>query len=324
MPGATIKFQYQSSASSKRRIYADGQLLAQGTVASPIIFTSAQTTPAAGDWGYVYVNEPGTILENCQFWYGGQRSDGNYMLWIAGPNIFVRRCEFHYAYSAGVYVNVGTSVTDPRIGISGCLFDYCPTGIDYTGAPTVNSVANFLGNYFSHSATAIYIRNVGSTLQASYNQFVGVTSYGIQNTDTVRTVNGQNNWWGDATGPSGQGAGSGVPVSQYVNFSNWLSEPVSQAQGIFNVIAQRRSGSMLVDIYYDLLGDAGQTYDVNVVVTTTGGEPYTIDPAAGTLSGSVGSGVSPGENQQIVWNAGAEAGPHYTDKMRIKVIADLE
>jgi hypothetical protein len=33
------------------------------------------------------------------------------------------------------------------------------------------------------------------------------------------------NWWGDPTGPSGAGTGSGDSVSANVDFSGWLTEP---------------------------------------------------------------------------------------------------
>jgi hypothetical protein len=85
---------------------------------------------------------------------------------------------------------------------------------------------------------------------------------------------------------------------------------------------------MLVDIYYDLLGTGGTTYQVSVVATTTGGEPYTLSPTNTSLTSvgakAVGSGVSPGEGKHILWDASVGAGPHYTDKMRVKLIADLE
>jgi parallel beta-helix repeat protein len=280
-PGVVVKFQaidFNTGSSTDRyrlRMFVDGTLNLLGTAAQKVVFTSSRddtyggdvdgdaTAPAAGNWGYIKYSNPANTLHDAVIRYGGieyssySNPYNTRMVWITAPNVSVRRCDFQYAYGTGVYISVGTSVADPRMGIIGCMFDYCPTGIDYTGAPTVNSAANFVGNYFSHGTTAIYVRNVGTTLQAIYNQFVGITSYGIQNTDTARTVSGQNNWWGDASGPSGQGPGSGVPVSQYVNYSNWLTTPSSTAQGVFNVLAQRRSGSMLVDIYYDLLGTGG-------------------------------------------------------------------
>ncbi len=34
------------------------------------------------------------------------------------------------------------------------------------------------------------------------------------------------NWWGDETGPSGAGSGSGDGVEGNVNFSSWLTDEV--------------------------------------------------------------------------------------------------
>jgi len=40
-------------------------------------------------------------------------------------------------------------------------------------------------------------------------------------------VQAQGNWWGDASGPGGEGSGSGDKVSAGVNFEGWRTEMVS-------------------------------------------------------------------------------------------------
>jgi hypothetical protein len=81
---------------------------------------------------------------------------------------------------------------------------------------------------------------------------------------------------------------------------------------------------MLVDIYYDLLGNAGSKYRVSIMASPTGGEPYTISPSARAVSGAVGTGTSPATGLHIVWDSAADGGNLYTDSMRVKVTADLE
>jgi hypothetical protein len=81
---------------------------------------------------------------------------------------------------------------------------------------------------------------------------------------------------------------------------------------------------LIVDIYYDLVADSGTTYRVSIAVSNSGGEPYTIFPSARAVSGAIGSGIAPGIALHAVWDAGAERGNLYTDRMRVKVTADLE
>ena len=81
---------------------------------------------------------------------------------------------------------------------------------------------------------------------------------------------------------------------------------------------------MLVDVYYDLIGDVGSTYRVSMAASTTGGEPYTLPPSSGSVSGAIGSGVAPANGLHILWDAAANGGGGYTAQMRVKVSADLQ
>src|SRR6266496_21254 len=118
-----------------------------------------------------------------------------------------------------------------------------------------------------------------------------MTSYGVQNTDATRTVDATFNWWGLASGPTGVGAS---PASANVTYTNWWTTPTSNTNGVYNVVAQRIGGSMLVDVFYDLLGDAGTHYRVSIAVSKTGGQPYVINPVTGSLSGDFGAAITPG------------------------------
>lgn len=61
-----------------------------------------------------------------------------------------------------------------------------------------------------------------STVDAADNNFSG-NNFGV--VSTAPTVNAINNWWGDATGPDGEGPGSGDSVSVDVLFDPWLTMP---------------------------------------------------------------------------------------------------
>jgi len=59
------------------------------------------------------------------------------------------------------------------------------------------------------------------------NDIVGNIEFGVYNeTSETHMVNAENNWWGDISGPSGAGPGTGDAVSDGVDFDPWLPEPV--------------------------------------------------------------------------------------------------
>lgn len=100
--------------------------------------------------------------------------------------------------SAGVLVTTyfapGTAAT-----ITGCTFKNCDydIAVGYDAADT-------------------------SSVTAHFNNFSG-TSAGVDNTNAANSVDAENNWWGDASGPSGVGPGTGVPVSSGVDYTPWLT-----------------------------------------------------------------------------------------------------
>ncbi|MEN8127970.1 MAG: right-handed parallel beta-helix repeat-containing protein [Planctomycetota bacterium] len=83
--------------------------------------------------------------------------------------------------------------------------------------------ADITGNTLSGNSTGIvigYDETDTSVVTASCNSISGNDS-GMTNTG-INTANAENNWWGDATGPGGEGAGFGDPVSVNVDFFPWL------------------------------------------------------------------------------------------------------
>jgi len=56
------------------------------------------------------------------------------------------------------------------------------------------------------------------------NKITGNADDGMEN-QTTTTVDAENNWWGDPSGPGGAGGGSGDTVSDYVDFFPWLLSP---------------------------------------------------------------------------------------------------
>ena len=88
---------------------------------------------------------------------------------------------------------------------------------------------------------------------------------------------------------------------------------------VTNVVASQQSSNKLVDIYYDVFDDDGDTLKVRVEVSDNGGNLYSVP--AFTFTGDIGEGVTTGANKHIVWDAGTDWDGEYSDEMRVKVIA---
>ena len=74
----------------------------------------------------------------------------------------------------------------------------------------------------------MYKRQIGvlcenaSTPEVHWCTIAGNGVYGILNRDPGVVVNAENNYWGDKSGPSGAGPGTGDKVSEYVDFDPWV------------------------------------------------------------------------------------------------------
>ena len=120
--GVTIKF------NSGNKLQINGRLIAQGTSRSRITFTSAQSSPSPGDWGYIYFTDTsadatydgsgnytgGSILEFCDIEFGGS-SNGNVYILMSAP--FINYCHIKHSSLHGIYVSEGA----PKISNSNII-----------------------------------------------------------------------------------------------------------------------------------------------------------------------------------------------------------
>ncbi|MBA7640557.1 hypothetical protein ES703_48227 [subsurface metagenome] len=65
-----------------------------------------------------------------------------------------------------------------------------------------------------------------STPTINFNNITENISYAVFNADPNVVINAEYNWWGDASGPSGYGPGTGDSVSQLVDYDPWLTDSV--------------------------------------------------------------------------------------------------
>jgi formylglycine-generating enzyme required for sulfatase activity len=113
-----------------------------------------------------------------------------------------------------------------------------------------------------------------------------------------------------------------------MNRCNWtvlmgilISVAANAAQPVVsNVRASQRSGTKLVDIYYDVSDVDGHAQTVQVYVSGDNGLTFRI-PAV-TFTGSVGANVTPGANKHIVWDAGRDWNGQFVESTKVRIVCN--
>ncbi|MCC7210605.1 MAG: right-handed parallel beta-helix repeat-containing protein [Candidatus Brocadia sp.] len=192
-PGCLVKF--EPGMAIYIGYYSAAALIADGTSGSPITFTSNASTPAPGDWrGIVFFNsavDGSTIMDYCIVEYGGFDSyDSNINCNEASPTI--QRCMIRNSDGNGVYT----------------------TGSGAHPLITCSTITNNVNGVYAYNNSNPTVENCSVS---------GNTSYGVYNNTSAITLDAENNWWGHSSGPSGVGPGTGVAVSNYVDYTPWLT-----------------------------------------------------------------------------------------------------
>lgn len=125
--GAIIKFN-DIVGDNSILVSNSGRILANGTAAKPVVFTSAKddinggdtngdgtaSTPARGDWGGIIINSNNCTFSHCKFLYGGE-----------GPGGGAGQPTLEYSYYHGT--------------IDNCTFAYCGGETEYAGYGVVDA-----------------------------------------------------------------------------------------------------------------------------------------------------------------------------------------
>lgn len=112
-PGVTVRF------ASAKALRVDGELVARGTEAEPIVFTANQTSPAPGNWVSISFTDSsvdaaydedgnyvsGSILQYCVVQYGGGGEIAAIVVLASSP--LVDHCSISDNAGGGIYINGG-------------------------------------------------------------------------------------------------------------------------------------------------------------------------------------------------------------------------
>lgn len=285
---------------SNKDIRIHGHLEAMGTPTQPITFTSATNT-GPEQWGSLYIQEGSADLRYVTIRYGGQLISGNL---IAGAlllqstggtkhfnldHVTVRdnacsggTSEYALSINGGTVTMNATSVisngdtaSDYGIYIYGGVVTATHSIVQNNAGRGVHIAGGRLGmtcgTVSGNGGDGIHIGG------GSGSAFIGTGIYnnagmGLNNT-TAQTVTATYNWWGDPSGPGGQGPGSGDEVSANVAYAPWLSSEGCFTGLFIGKAAEDVNGAPLYadDLvrYTIQVTNAGSIMQTNLVVTDT-------------------------------------------------------
>jgi hypothetical protein len=172
LPGAVLKFSQNSSMNIGATSGDQGALIAQGTFANPITFTSNEETPAAGDWDYIRfyntTDAATTVLDHCNVQYAGDGNQGAINIKEASPTI--RNTTVTDSASYGIRVITGSPIVESCRFNGNGNYDLYYTGI-VGGSVTETTITS--GIYLL--ATTNTVAFSGNTI--TYNNTYPIKAY---------------------------------------------------------------------------------------------------------------------------------------------------
>jgi hypothetical protein len=127
---------------------------------------------------------------------------------------------------AGAHATINSNTISNNLGVA-AVDNSTSAGILVTTYYGAGTQASITGNTISGCTEAIAVGYDASdtSLVTAHNNNLAGNGNGIGS--TAPDVDAENNWWGDASGPQHvtNPTGTGVPVSDHVDFTPWLATP---------------------------------------------------------------------------------------------------
>ncbi len=121
----------------------------------------------------------------------------------------------------------------PTAVITGNTIDNFDMGIDiYENADVTLTENDITNNDYGVYTNADAGEGWAQTVVAHCNNIVGNSDYGVDNSANSATFDAENNWWGDASGPThaGNPGGTGDVVSDNVDYDPWYDSDLEPSQ----------------------------------------------------------------------------------------------
>ncbi len=216
-----------------------GGLTVNGLPGSEVRFTcSDDLNPAPGIWGGIHFTynaiDEYCILNHAIVEYGGFTGSHGVYCDSVSPRFY--NCIFRFNEGAGIYCyNSAGPVIDECILNSNTQYGLYVSG---AGAAPVLTRSHITGNQDGVRVAADALPVIGGS-PVNANNIFGNTNTGVVNEIDVTCVNANWNWWGDWAGPNdtlfltddcmnnGNANPPGDNVSEDVDYSNWIENPVS-------------------------------------------------------------------------------------------------
>ncbi|HDH05826.1 MAG TPA: hypothetical protein ENH01_08960 [Nitrospirae bacterium] len=257
-------------------------LKAQGTASNPIVFTSNSAIPQPDDWNGIrfltYASDD-NILEYVTVEYGGNAVVYGANVYIQHSSLTIKNSTIRHSSTAGIYlvsaVNSFLTITDSTVSDNGTEGVRAENSGSLTVGLTItrSSISNN-GGYGVYSTVELNVSHSNITENGN----------GIYSPAGI-IADARFNWWGDATGPSGQGPGTGQSVTLGISFEPWLGTTFTYPFYNTNLYEMPQEFSPLnnsADFTYAISEDADWTFSIK----GSGGAPVRTFAGSG-LEGTV-------------------------------------